>query len=183
MQNLTQIDPRAAMGAARRVAVVLGLASCLVLAIGAFVLCWLVVDMAGLGRSLAGVGGYSVENPEVWQSLMLTAVQLAQLCIWGGVIVSARAMFKALAVGDPSMAARVARRFAAWLWMALILGVAAQMLTSGISTWNFVEGERMVAFQLSAAQITTVLAALMAAVLAHAFALGAELWQDHREIV
>ena len=79
MQNLTQIDPRAAMSAARRVAVVLGLAFCLVLAISAFVLCWLVVDMAGLGRSLAGVGGYSVENPEVWQSLMLTAVQLAQL--------------------------------------------------------------------------------------------------------
>lgn len=81
------------------------------------------------------------------------------------------------------MAARVARRFAAWLWVALIWGIAAQMLASGISTWNFAEGERMVAFQLSAAQITTVLAALMAAVLAHAFALGAELWQDHREIV
>ena len=180
---MTPIDPMAVMTAARRVSVVLGMALSLAFAIGAVVLCWLVVDMAGLGRNLAGASGYSIGAPDTWQSLMLAAVYLLHLGVWGGVMASARTMFKALAAGDPSMAARRARRFAVWLWMALIWGVAAQMLTSGIATWNFAQGARMVAFQPSAAQITTALAALMAAVLAHAFALGAELWQDHREIV
>jgi len=108
---------------------------------------------------------------------------LAQIGILAGVIRAARAMFKALSASQPASAAHNARIVAAWLWALFLWSVAAGALGSLISTWHYPAGERALAIQFGSAQITTIVAALMASFLARAFALGAELWQDHREII
>lgn len=183
MQKMTQIDPSATLASARRYAGWLLAASWLLALLAAALVVFAVVDSVALGRALSAASGFGTDSPRPWQGLVLAAVFLLQIGIWGGVVVSARRTFVHLAEGQPTAAASAAKQVACWLWLQLFWGLAAHALSSGIATWYFAEGARTIAISFGSAQITTALAALMASFLARAVALGAELWQDHREIV
>jgi len=180
---MKSIDTGAVVTAAQRFAFALTVALWALAALASALLVWLLADAGSAGRNLADAAGFSVEIPRLWQSLALGAVVLAQIGILAGVIRAARAMFKALSASQPASAAHNARIVAAWLWALFLWSVAAGALGSLISTWHYPAGERALAIQFGSAQITTIVAALMASFLARAFALGAELWQDHREII
>lgn len=177
------VDPTMVMAAARRLTVVLSLALSLLFALASVFVAWLLIDAVSIGRVLADATGFPVAEPRIGQSAALCALVLVQLGILSGAAWAARAMFGALSRGEPVAAARDARSVAAWLWVLLIWGVAAGALGSLIATWYYPAGQHALAVQLGSAQATTIIAALMASFLARAFALGAELWQDHREII
>lgn len=177
------IEASAVMASAHNSARGLRAGGWLIGALSLGLLAWLAVDADHAGRVLAEVNGFAVAEPRLWQSLALGGLALVQLCLWSSVLVASRQMFVELAAGRPAEAATRARSVARWLWALLVWSLAVKALTSAIATWYYPDGEHLIAVQLGLAQLTTALAALMASFLARAFALGAELWQDHQEIV
>ena len=177
------IDAGRTLAAARRLELVmaggLGLLAALALA-GLVVSAIAPVSVAqGLARQ-AGFGGAVLE---AWQAWTLIGVGVVHAGVWLALLAVARAMFRMIVAGDPKAAAGKARTLALLLWAMLIWGVFSQMIASVAATWGFPEGERTLSIAFGTPQISVAFAALIASFLAHAFALGAELWQDHREVI
>jgi len=108
---------------------------------------------------------------------------LLHIGIWGSVTWYGRQIFSALLVEDVQ-AASIASRKTAWLlWAMLIWGIVANTLGPLVATWHLPDGQRALAIGFGSAQISTVLAALLATFTSHAFVLGAALWQDHQRVI
>ena len=69
------------------------------------------------------------------------------------------------------------------LWGMLLWGIVSQGLASVVATWGYPEGERSLSIAFGTPQISIAFSALVASFMAHAFALGAELWRDHQEVI
>ncbi|MEL7184127.1 MAG: hypothetical protein AAFY65_06210 [Pseudomonadota bacterium] len=143
----------------------------------------LISDHAALGRALADMAGYDVVAPRLWQSGALVLITLLHLAIWAAIAWRGQGMFDALLDADMAQASDAARRVARLLWAMLIWGILSHMLVSLVATWHFPPGQRALAVGVGSAQISTVMAALLATFTSHAFVLGAALWQDHREVI
>jgi hypothetical protein len=150
---------------------------------GGVVAAWTVLDPQAFGQTLAGNVGYAVDPLRDWQSYALAGLVLAQIGIWGAVVWQGRQMFAALRTSDFMSATRAARMAARLLWIMLVWGITAHAFGTVIATWHFPEGQRALGISVGSAEISTILAALLATFTAHAFVLGAALWQDHREVI
>ncbi|MGJ8624117.1 MAG: hypothetical protein ACSHW1_15265 [Yoonia sp.] len=143
----------------------------------------LITDLPQTGSSLATVAGYGSEGLRTWQSAALGAILLLHMAIWGGVAWCGRQIFSALLVEDVQAASIAARKTASLLWIMLIWGIATNTLGPIVATWHFIEGQRVLAVGFGSAQVSTMLAALLATFISHAFVLGAALWQDHQRVI
>lgn len=150
---------------------------------GAFLLVWLALDLPQAGMMLMTLAGFEETVPRHWQSLALGAIVLLHVAIWCGVLWRGQQVFAALLATDVTQASVAARQMAVLLWAMLIWGVLTNTLVPLVATWHFPPGQRMLAFGLGSAQISTVLAAVLATFTSHAFVLGAALWQDHKEVI
>lgn len=154
----------------------------LIIVIGLLIF-WMVGDLQEMGQALASAVGYGSEALRSWQSYTLATLSLVQIGIWMAVVWYGRHIFVALKNGDINEASIAAGRTAKLLWVMLIWSIITHMLGTVVSTWHFPEGQRALGISLGSAQISTLLAALLATFTSHAFVLGAELWQDHQEVI
>ncbi|MEM8854767.1 MAG: hypothetical protein AAGD34_13780 [Pseudomonadota bacterium] len=177
------VDPKILTVPARRIqtvmsfGVVLFSAATAALAIGA------ITAPTGTGESLATMGGFSTGPMEGWQNGALVGIAAIHLAIWIALFLTARRMFSTLADGDAEIAGAAARTLSNWLWAMLAWGLISQVLVGLVATWGFPEGERSVGLGIGTTEISLALSALIAGLMARAFAFGAELWRDHREVI
>lgn len=177
------VDPESVTLPAQRLQAVMTTGAALLM----LVFCGLVVaammNSGGLGMTLADMAGFGSGPLKTWQNLGLTGVVAVHIGVWIVLFILAGRVFGHLAEGDADAAAGMARRLSYWLWGMLIWGIVSQMVVSVVATWGFGEGQRALSIGLGTAQISIALSALIAGFMARAFALGAELWRDHREVV
>ncbi|MEM8822144.1 MAG: hypothetical protein AAGF30_00900 [Pseudomonadota bacterium] len=177
------IDPKPVQASARTLSAVLLVLQSLLVAAGIAVAALTTLMPAAMGGFLLEALGHEAVAPRPWQSLALASLALAQVIFLYVLTGHMRAIFTALDGLDPDGAARAARRTSWWLWGLLVWGVAAPAVASVTATWHFPAGERALTIGFGSAELTTALAALLAAFMARALALGAELWRDHRVVI
>lgn len=136
-----------------------------------------------VAEAIARGGGYAGAPLASWQAWALIGVAATHLAIWMALFVVTRGLFRSLALGEPEAAVRKARNVACLLWAMLAWGLVAQMIASVAATWGLPEGERTLSIAVGTPQVSVAFAALVASFLTHAFALGAKLWRDHREVI
>lgn len=180
---MMEIEASSLLRSARLLSRVLQAVLGLAIATGVGLVAWLVASPEQVGRFLAESVGYADGPIVFWQSTALVLLVLVQLGIWAAVTWRGRQIFDALGLGKPSEAALAANRVARLLWVMLAWGVVAHTLGSVIASANYPPGERALAISLGSAQISTLIAALLATFMARAFVLGAALWQDHKEVI
>lgn len=144
---------------------------------------WLVTDLDRMGLSLAELTGHGSAALLPWQSVALGAILLAHIGIWAAVVWRGQKIFAALLIEDVQAAGLAAAQTAQLLWVMLIWGIVANTLAALVATWQFPEGQRVFAIGLGSAEVSTILAALLATFTSRAFVLGAALWQDHKEVI
>ena len=142
-----------------------------------------VVSPTELAESIAYKAGYETAPLLLWQSVALIAIMAAHMMLWLALLFVARRLFGQLRRGNPAAAARSARWVAYLLWVMLVWGLASQSLASVTATWGYPEGSRVLSIAFGTPQISVAFSALIASFMAQAFALGAELWQDHQEVI
>ncbi|XWN31484.1 MAG: hypothetical protein ROR55_29205 [Devosia sp.] len=177
------IDPNILTVPARRIQTVLTGGIVLLFAITVALAFGVVTRPESLGESLADMSGFSTGPMQAWQNSALAGVAAIHLAVWIMVLGTARRVFGALAKGEPETAGLAARTLSYWLWAMLAWGLVSQMLVAPIATWGFPEGEHIVGVGVGTSQISLALSALIAGFMARAFALGAQLWRDHQEVV
>ncbi|MEM7710706.1 MAG: hypothetical protein AAF264_08155 [Pseudomonadota bacterium] len=177
------IDPTPVRSSARSLALILLGVQILMVGAGLLVAVLAANVPDALGGFLLGALNHDAVVPRLWQSLALAALILVQVALLYGLMGRMRAIFTALDGLDPDGAAGAARRTSWWLWGLLVWGVAARGAASVIATWHVPDGERALAIAFGTLVASTALAALLAAFMARALALGAELWRDHRAVI
>lgn len=117
------------------------------------------------------------------QLSVLMMLTLSQLLLWGVAVNSTRMSFAQIASDRAAEAANSAARAAKYLWVGLAWSVLAQMPFSVIATWHYPVGERILAVELDWLHFAMLFVALIIGFYSRLIRLGAELWQDHKEIV
>ena len=177
------IDTAKVTGAARRLKGLLTVGAILLVAMAAVGAVMTLRDPIGVGEALATIAGYDGVTIAPWQALALSALVAVHLGLWIVLLLVARKTFGQLVARMPALAATSARQAASLLWGMLLWGLVSQSLASVIATWGNPAGERALAIGFGTAQLSIAFSALIAGCMAHALALGAELWQDHQEVV
>ena len=177
------IDAGQTLAAARRLEVVMAAGIVLIAAVALAGLAAAMVSPVGIAEGIARQGGYGAAPLSPWQAWALIGVVAVHLAVWIALLEVARGLFRHLAHGDPDSAAGSARTLARILWAMLLWGLVSQAIASVAATWGYPPGERAVSIAFGTPQISVAFAALIASFMAHAFALGAELWRDHREVI
>ncbi|MEN0001338.1 MAG: hypothetical protein AAF940_10670 [Pseudomonadota bacterium] len=177
------IDTAKVTGAARRLKSLLTVGVGLLLALTAVGAVMMLMDPIGVGEELATIAGYDAVTIAPWQAWALSAIVAVHLVLWIVLLAVARSTFNQLADRMPAMAAKSARQAATLLWGMLVWGIVSQPIASAVATWGNPAGERALAIGFGTAQLSIAFSALIAGCMAHALALGAELWQDHQEVV
>ncbi len=152
-----------------------GVALCLVAA--------LTLAPIATGQTLSAFVGYPNATMSSGQSFILATLVLLQIGLWAGSFSAGRRLCWHLCAGSVREAGQASERLACWLWGLLLWSLAGQAAASAVATWHLAQGERTVAVAFGGEQVSMAVAALMAVFLARAFSVGAELWQDHQEIV
>lgn len=142
-----------------------------------------VVFPTELAESFASRAGFVTAPLALWQSWALIAILWAHLLLWLTLLFVARRLFGQLRQGNPAAAVHSARWVAYLLWGMLFWSLASQALVSVAATWGYPEGSRILSIGFGTPQISVAFSALIASFMAQGFTLGAELWQDHREVV
>jgi hypothetical protein len=179
----TMVDAARTLTAARRLELVMTVGIVLLALVGLAGVVASAVSPVDLARAVIRQGGYGDGPLVLWQAWTLIGVLAIHLGVWIALLVVARGLFRHIARENPEAAVQSARLVALLLWGMLAWGVVSQMIASVAATWGYPEGERMLSIAFGTPQISVAFAALIASFLAHAFALGAELWQDHREVI
>ncbi|MEM1432206.1 MAG: hypothetical protein AAGG09_22330 [Pseudomonadota bacterium] len=177
------VDPSSLTLPARRIQIVMTCSLVLLSASMAGLVVAAATMPVTVGETLARLGGFAAGPMAAWQSAALTGIAAMHLAVWIVLFGVARLVFAHMADGAPDLAARTARTLSHWLWAMLAWGVTSQMIVSVVATWGLGEGERALHLGIGTSELFVALSALIAGFMARAFALGAELWQDHREVV
>lgn len=177
------IDPGKALGAARRVQILMTAGIALLAALAGLGIVVSAMNPLEIGDGLAKHAGFGAVALSSWQAWTLIAIVGVHLIFWIALLALARRLFKQLADGAPAEAAHGARVVAYLLWGMLLWGIVSQGLASVVATWGYPEGERSLSIAFGTPQISIAFSALVASFMAHAFALGAELWRDHQEVI
>lgn len=157
----------------------LGLFALLLIGLLAFA----VLDPETLVIWLVNVTGYAIGPIGTAQTVAVVVILAVHLLIWIRVFEIGRRVFQRIAAADPESAARYASRLASLIWIMLGWGIVSNMLLSVALSWGLPEGQRALQISIGTPEVFAVFAALIAGFMARAFALGAELWRDHREVI
>ena len=144
---------------------------------------WVLLDLPRAGMVLAETVGFAEGGTRAWQGVALGALALVYLGLLTVLIYRGQQIFKSLLREDVLGASTAARQAARLLWILLVWGVAARMAGSVVATWHYPVGERSLSLSLGSTEVSTLFAALLASFIAHAFGLGAALWDDHKEVI
>lgn len=174
---------KAVIRTARTMSGVLLLAVVGVAALAVTAVVWMFTAPQNLAGLIGTAGGRDLSEMAVGQQFALLALGLLSLMGWALALWWAHVMFATLAKGTPHTAARLARRITIVLWALFAWQVIAPALGSLISTLHLPEGQRSISVSLGLGQAGTLLSALIASSMAKALQFGAELWQDHKEII
>lgn len=177
------ISKKAAIRSARTMSGVLFLATCGVVALAAGAVVWMFAapqSLLGLAWA-AGLDGTSELGAP--QQIGLLTLGVISLLGWALVLCWVHRMFSALAQETPHAAVRIARRIAVGLWVLLAWQIFAPALGSLVATWHLPAGQRAISIGIGMGTAGTLLSALIASSMAKALQYGAELWQDHKEII
>ncbi len=178
------IDPAPTFAAAGRLRLAMTAVLLLTIAAaGAAALSGAEPDHAEMVRAVTGRADWDGPPLLVGQQIVLAGIGFVHLGVWLALLLIARAMFGRFAGGDLGGAAARARTLAHVLWGLFAWTIVAGTLASVVLTWHLPEGERALSPSLGSTQVSLALAALVAGFVARAFALSADLWQDHREVV
>jgi len=177
------IDPKRTLAAAYRLEILMTLGLVVLLGLAGILMVASAVSPMELAKSIAQWGDYETALLSLVQSWALIGVVAVHLVLWFALLVVARGLFRQLRMGGVASAARSARIVAYLLWAILIWGLASQAIASVAATLGYPEGERVLSIAFGTPQIYVVFSALIASFMAQAFALGAELWQDHQEVI
>jgi hypothetical protein len=177
------IDTKSTVAAARNLQFVMfAFAGISLLALACVLLTGL-FDAVGFGEKLARFGGYEGVTLVLWQGWAVTATVCVHLCLWMILFRTAGMVFRQIAQEAPAFASQSARLMSRLLWGLLIWGLLSQILASLAVTWHFPEGQRSIGIGFGTPQLTVAFAALIASFMARGFALGVELWLDHKEML
>jgi hypothetical protein len=178
------VDAERTLAAARRLEVAMTAGLGLLAAFGLLGVAISVAAPISGGRGCWCVkGSYGENTLSAGQAWVVIGVVAIHVGFWIALLDLAGGVFRQLSRGNPKAAARRARVLALLLWGMLAWGLVSQMITSAAATWGFPVGERTISIAFGTTQISVAFAALIASFLAHGFALGAELWQDHWEVI
>ncbi|MEM9763064.1 MAG: hypothetical protein AAF968_11210 [Pseudomonadota bacterium] len=168
---------------ARRIARVMSCGLVMLAALAAALALITLVKPGSIGQHLADLSGYPVGPIQAWQTAGLIGVVAIHLAVWITLFATGRRMFRHMADGAPDLAAADAQTLSRWLWAMLVWGIVSQMLVSVLVTFGLPAGQRALQIGIGTPEIFAALTALIAGFMARAFALGAELWRDHQEMV
>lgn len=174
---------KAVLRSARTMSGVLLLAAVGLAALALTAVVWMFTAPQNLVGLIGAAGGRALDEMSVGQHIALLGLGLLSLLGWALALWWAHMMFATLAKGTPHIAARLARRIAIVLWALFVWQVMAPALGSLISTLHLPDGQRSISISLGLGQAGTLLSALIASSMAKALQFGAELWQDHKEII
>lgn len=177
------VDPREAFAAARRLHMALTVILALTLV---FVVAAAIVgasDEISILTAVTGLASWDGTPLGQGQERALAAIGLVHLGFWVALLLVARAFVGHFSEGNVARASERAKTLAYILWALFVWTIAAGALGSVAVTWHLPEGERALAIGVGTAQISLGVAALIAGFIARAFALYADLWQDHREVI
>jgi len=177
------IDTTSTINAARNLQLVMRASERTLVIVLACVLLAGVIDVVGFGSKLALFGDYPEADLRTWQSWALVLLVCIHLCLWIKLLRTAGTLFRQIAQETPAFASRSAQIMAHVLWGLLVWGLLSQILASLAVTWHFPQGQRSIGIGFGTPQLTVIFAALIAGFMAKAFALGAALWKDHKEVV
>lgn len=180
MQTSSQM---AVIRSARMMSVILLLAACGVVALALAATLWMFTDPQALQAVIGPVHGSDLTTMTVGQQIALLTLGVTSLLGWALALWWAHRMFATLTKGAPHEAVPLARRIVVALWVLLLWQILAPALGSLVATWYFPAGQRSVSIGLSFGHAGTLLSALIASSMAKALQFGAELWQDHKEII
>lgn len=180
---MESISERAAIRSARTMSGILLLAACGVGALALTAVIWMFTAPQNLAGLIGADGAGGLTEMAVGQQIALLALGLTSLLGWALALWWAHVMFATLAKGTPHAAVRLARRIALVLWALFLCQIIAPIAGSLIATWHLPEGQRAISVSLGLGQAGTLLSALIASSMAKALQFGAELWQDHKEII
>ncbi len=187
MANITgmtsTIDATPTMAAARRLQQVMTVGMGLLLAVALVALFLSAQAPIDVARNIVQQGGYASAPLEAWQAWTLIAIGAVHGLVWFALLAKARSLFRHLSSGHLRAAASTARTMARLLWGLLAWGLFSQLIASATATWTLPQGERVLSIALGTPQVSVAFSALIASFLAHAFVLGAELWDDHKEVI
>lgn len=177
------VDTERMLAAARRFEVAMTAGIGLLAAFGLVGIAVSVVAPTAVAEALVRQGSFGETTLSAGQAWVLIGVVAIHVGFWIALLDVARGVFRQLSQGNPQAAATRARVLALLLWGMLAWCLVSQMITSAAATWGLPDGERTLSIAFGTPQISLAFAALIASFLAHGFALGAELWQDHREVI
>lgn len=173
----------AAIRSARTMSGILLLATCVVVAFALTAVVWTFTAPQSLVGLISPVGGGNLADMGLSQKIALLVLGLLGLSGWALALWWAHEMFAMLAKGAPHIAVGLARRIALVLWILFLWQTIMPVLGSLVATWHLPAGQRAVSISLGLGQAGTLLSALIASSMAKALQFGAELWQDHKEII
>lgn len=174
---------KAVIRSAQRMAVILSLATVLVVGVAMVAVAWRVLAPQTLAQVVVPGGWGAPVSPGGGQLTILLGLSLISFFGWALILWWTRSMFAALGRGAPDVAVELARRIAAALWVMLAWQILAPALGSVVASWHMPQGQRSVAITLGFGHAGTLLSALIASSMARALAFGVELWRDHKEII
>ena len=146
---------------------------------------WGVVDPQALGAALQDQGLPILAGITDWQARALDALLVLQIGVWTGALFALRGVFVGMNAASPFPPASVtgARRAYRWILAGFVLSLFAGPIDSVLGSWHMPAGQRQLAISFGSAHALTLVALALTAIMSRAFALAAELWQDHQEIV
>lgn len=180
MENLSE---KAALRSVRTMSAVLLLAAVGLAALALMAVMWMFTAPQNLVGLIGAAGGQPLGEMSLGQQIALLGLGLMSLLGWALALWWAHMMFATLAKGTPHIAARLASRIAIVLWVLFIWQIVAPAVGSLIATLHLPDGQRSISVSLGLGQAGTLLSALIASSMAKALQFGAELWQDHKEII
>lgn len=177
------VDPARTLVAAHKLEVMMSVGIVVLLSLACAGLVGGFISPREMASSIALHGGFDATTLALWQSYALIGIIAVHMALWIALLWAARKLFGQLRRGKPDAAVGHARAVAYLLWAMLFWGLVSQPVVSVVSSWGYPEGTRILSISLGTPQISVAFAAMIASFMAQAFALGAELWQDHQEVI
>jgi hypothetical protein len=177
------VDPARTLVAARKLEVMMSVGIVVLIGLACAGLVGGFVSPLEMASAIAEHGGFNAATLTLWQSYAMIGILAAHLALWIALLWAARKLFGELRRGKPDAAAGHARAVVYLLWAMLLWGLVSQPVASVVGSWGYPEGTRILSISFGTPQISVAFAAMIASFMAQAFALGAELWQDHQEVI
>lgn len=177
------IDLSEAVAAAERLRIILTMILLLTLGLVIAAAVSGTTNHAEMVAAVTGRAGWTGPPLMPVQEVALAMIGFVHLGFWLALLLIARSVMGHFAKADLGRAALRGKTLAYVLWALFGWVIVAGALGSVALSWHLPVGERSLAIGIGSTQISLAIAALIAAFMARVFALCADLWQDHSEVI